>query len=197
MLYGVTAMLVSVLFFLPTFPAFMLIDWVDAHTVDIFDSDFHPLAAFGLFFLLAIPASALFVFITMLVTTGLRRLLPRQVAGIFPVHGFAFWRKKLMTSILDNSLQVLHGLYASVYAPMWLRFLGVKVGRYAEVSTAEGMVPELLSLGDDSFIADGAMLGDEEQRGGWMILKPTQIGNRSFVGNGAYVPNGARCPTTS
>jgi hypothetical protein len=44
---------------------------------------------------------------------------------------------------------------------MWLRFLGAKVGRYAEVSTAEGMVPELLIRGDDCFVADGAMLGDE------------------------------------
>jgi non-ribosomal peptide synthetase-like protein len=51
-----------------------------------------------------------------------------------------------------------------------------------------------LSLGDDSFIADGAMLGDDEVRGGWMILKPTRIGNRSFVGNGAYVSDGAVVP---
>ena len=99
-----------------------------------------------------------------------------------------------MSMILDSSLHVLHGLYASVYAPMWLRLLGVKVGRHAEVSTASGMAPELLTLGNDSFIADGAMLGDEELRGGWMILKPTAIGNRSFVGNGAYVPDGAAVP---
>src|ERR1035437_3214765 len=193
-LFAVTAIMVSVLFFLPCFPAFMLIDWVDAQTWDIFDSNLHPLYAFGLFFLLAIPASALFVFMTILVAAALRWLLPRQVAGISSVHSFAFWHRKFTSLILDQSLQVLHGIYASVYAPMWLRFLGVKVGRYAEVSTAAGMIPELLALGDDSFIADGAMLGDEEQRGGWMILKPTKIGNRSFVGNGAYVPNGATVP---
>jgi non-ribosomal peptide synthetase-like protein len=194
LLFGVTAILVSVLFFLPTFPAFMLIDWADANTWDIFDSDLHPLFAFGFFFILAIPASALFVSITILVTAALRWFLPRQVAGISSVHSFAFWRRKFTSLILDQSLRVLHGIYASVYAPMWLRFLGVKVGSNAEVSTAEGMIPELISLGSDSFIADGAMLGDEEQRGGWMILKPTKIGNRSFVGNGAYVPNGATVP---
>lgn len=38
------------------------------------------------------------------------------------------------------------------------------------------------------------MLGDEEQQGGWMILKPTKIGSRSFVGNGAYVQSGANVP---
>jgi non-ribosomal peptide synthetase-like protein len=194
LLFAATAAVVSVLFFLPTFPAFMLIDWVDAHTWDVFESHHGPLASFGVFFLLALPASALFVALTMLVTAGLRRLLPPQTAGLFPVHSLAFWRKKVVTLILDSSLHVLHGLYASVFAPAWLRLLGVRVGRHAEVSTAEGMVPELLTLGEDSFIADGAMLGDEEQRGGWMILKPTRIGNRSFVGNGAYVPDGTTVP---
>jgi non-ribosomal peptide synthetase-like protein len=193
-LYAFTVILVSVLFFLPTFPAFMLIDWMDARTVDVFSRHPNPLLAFGFYFLLSIPASALFVFLTMLVTAGLCRALPRQSVGLFSVYSLAFWRKKLVTLILDSSLQVLHGVFASVFAPMWLRLLGISVGRGAEISTAEGMVPGLLSLGDDSFIADGVMLGDEELRCGWMVLKPTHIGNRSFIGNGAYVSDGAVVP---
>ena len=192
--FALTAVAASVLFFLPTFPAFMLIDWVDAHTWDIFESSLNPLAAFGLFFVLAIPASALFVGATMLLTAALRWLMPRQSTGLASVYGLAYWRKKCMSLILDSSLHELHGLYASIYAPFWLRCLGVRVGRHAEVSTAEGLVPELLTLGDDCFVADGVLLGDEEQRGGWMILKPTQIGNRSFLGNGAYVPDGTVVP---
>ena len=192
--FAATAMAVSMLFFLPTFPAFMLIDWLDANSLDVFDSGISAPVAYGFFFLLAIPASTLFLGMTMLVTGGLRWLLPRQTAGITPIDSFAYWEKRAVTMVLDCSLRELHGLYASVFAPLWLRFLGVKVGRHAEISTAEGMVPDLLSLGDDSFIADGAMLGDEELRGGWMILKPTRIGNRSFIGNGAYVPDGAAVP---
>jgi len=194
LMFAVSAIMVSVLFFLPTFPTFLLIDWVDAHTWDIFDSDSGSVVAFGYIFLIALPAATLFVIVTMVVTAGLRRIMPRQTAGIFPANGRDFWRKKLMGQILDGSLHELHGLYASSFAPMWLRFLGVKVGRDAEVSTAEGIVPELLELGDGCFIADGAMLGDEEQRGGWMILRPTLIGHRCFVGNGAYVPDGAKIP---
>ena len=194
LLFAATAIGVSILFFLPAFPAFMLIDWVDAQTWDIFDSDLHPLFAYGLFLLLAIPASALFICVTGLLAGTFRWILPSQVAGTASIYSYAFWRRKFTSLILDQSLHVLHGIYASVYAPTWLRFLGVKVGSNAEVSTAEGMVPELLELGNDSFIADGAMLGDEEQRGGWMILKPTKIGSRSFIGNGAYVPNGAMVP---
>jgi non-ribosomal peptide synthetase-like protein len=192
--FGVTAIAVSILFFLPTFPAFMLIDWLDANSLDVFDSGISAPVAYGFFFLLAIPASTVFLGVAMLVTGCLRQMLPRQTAGITPIDSFAYWHKRAVTMILDCSLRELHGLYASVYAPLWLRFLGVKVGRHAEISTAEGMVPELLSLGDDSFIADGAMLGDEELRGGWMVLKPTQVGNRSFIGNGAYVPDGAVVP---
>jgi non-ribosomal peptide synthetase-like protein len=121
-------------------------------------------------------------------------MLPRQVAGRWPVHSMVFWRKRLVTLIIDASLDVLHGLYASVFAPVWLRCLGVDVGRGAEVSTAAGMVPELLTLGDDAFVGDGAILGDEDIRGGWMVLKPTRIGSRTFIGNGAYVPDGAVVP---
>jgi non-ribosomal peptide synthetase-like protein len=185
---------VAILFFLPTFPAFMLIDWIDAHTLDIFDSDIPAVVAFGVFFLLAIPASTLLLGLTIVVTSVLRRLLPRQEAGIFSVHSPKYWRKRVVTLVLDNSLNDLHGIYASVFAPWWLRSLGAKVGKHAEVSTAAGMVPELLTLGDDAFVADGAMLGDEEVRGGWVILEPTRIGPRSFVGNGAYVPDGAVVP---
>ena len=193
-LFGITAIAVSVLFFLPTFPAFMLIDWLDANSLNVFDSGISAPIAFGFFFLLALPASALFLGVTMLVTGGLRRLLPRQRAGLTPIDSFAYWHKRALSMILDCSLREMHGLYASVFAPLWLRFLGVRVGRHAEISTAEGMVPELLTLGDDCFIADGVMLGDEEMRGGWMQLKPTSIGNRSFVGNGAFVPDGAIVP---
>ena len=194
LLFAATAIGVAVLFFLPAFPAFMLIDCVDANTVDIFDSNLHPLLAFGLFFILSIPASALFIFMTGLLAGLSQWILPRQVAGRSSIYSYAFWRRKFTSLILDQSLRVLHGIYASVYAPTWLRFLGGKVGRNAEISTAEGMVPELLELGAGSFIADGALLGDEEQRGGWMILQPTKIGNRSFIGNGAYVANGAVVP---
>ena len=193
-MFAATAIAVSVLFFLPTFPAFLLIDWLDANTLNVFDSGINAPVAFGFFFLLAIPASALFLSVTMVVTGGLRWLLPRQTAGMTSIHSFSYWHKRAVSMILDCSLRELHGLYASVFAPLWLRCLGVKVGRHAEVSTAEGMVPDLLSLGDDSFIADGAMLGDEELRGGWMVLRPTRIGNRSFIGNGAYVPDGTTVP---
>jgi non-ribosomal peptide synthetase-like protein len=193
--FAVTGMAVAALFFMTVFPSFMLIDWVDAQYWNLYENEVSPLIAFPLYFLLAIPASVLLVLATVLVVAALRWLfLRRQQPGLSPVHGLAYCRKWLLTRILDSSLGVLHGLYASVFAATWLRLMGAKVGRGAEVSTAMGIVPDLLSLGDHSFIADGVMLGDEELRGGWMVLRPTSIGNRSFVGNGAYVADGAAVP---
>lgn len=72
--------------------------------------------------------------------------------------------------------------------------LGAKVGKNTEISTANGVIPEMLTLGEESFIADAVMLGDEEIKGGWMTLKSTTIGNRSFVGNSAYIADGTVLP---
>jgi non-ribosomal peptide synthetase-like protein len=79
-------------------------------------------------------------------------------------------------------------------APYWYRLLGAKVGKDAEISTALGVVPDMLTLGDETFIADAVMLGDEEIDGGWMVMKPTVVSHRSFVGNGAYIPDGTVLP---
>jgi non-ribosomal peptide synthetase-like protein len=66
--FALTAIGVSVLFFLPTFPAFILIDWLDANTLNVFDSGVSAPGGVWLLFLLAIPASALFLGATMLLT---------------------------------------------------------------------------------------------------------------------------------
>jgi non-ribosomal peptide synthetase-like protein len=81
-----------------------------------------------------------------------------------------------------------------VFAPYWYRLLGAKVGRDAEISTALGVVPDMLTLGDETFIADAVMLGDEQIDGGWMTMQPTVVSHRSFVGNGSYIPDGTVLP---
>lgn len=192
--FAVGAAAVAVLFYLPVFPSFVAIDYIDAHWLDLFESERSWWETFPVFFLLAMPAAAILLVVTGILAGLLRECMPRQLAGRFPLSGRQYFWKWLLSAVLDASLQVLHGLYASVYVGLWLRLLGTKVGRDAEVSTAEGIVPELLELGDESFIADGAMLGDEEQRGGWMVLRRTRVGHRSFVGNGAYVPDGTTFP---
>lgn len=193
--YFLGACLVAVVFFLPVFPSFILIDWLDARWLKEVDAMRSPLNAFFTYLLLSIPASAVLVLATVLASAGFRWLvLQRLKAGSWPVHGRVYFSKWLGNQIQEASLFVLHGLYATVYAPWWYRLLGARVGRGTEISTALGVVPDMLTIGADSFVADGVMLGDERIEGGWMHLRPTVIGNRSFLGNGAFVPDGSVLP---
>ncbi len=193
--YFLGASMVAVVFFLPVFPSFILIDWLDARWLKEVNALRSPVSAFLTYLLLSIPASAVLVLATVLASAGFRWLvLPRLKSGSWPVHSKVYFSKWLGNQIQEASLFVLHGLYATVYAPWWYRLLGARVGRGTEISTALGVVPDMLTIGADSFVADGVMLGDERIEGGWMHLRPTVIGDRSFLGNGAFVPDGSVLP---
>ena len=193
--FAAGAALTSVLFFLPIFPAFALIDALEGEVLEpSLQAHGYVLAVFE-YALLAVPASALLVVGTALISAAIRWLaLPRLQPGSWPVHSNLYCRKWLANQIQVASLHVLHGVYATVYAPLWYRLLGAKIGRNAEISTAMGLIPDMLTLGHETFIADAVMLGDEEIDGGWMSIDYTVIGDRSFVGNGAYVPDGTTLP---
>ena len=183
----------ATLFFIPIFPSMMLVDRMDESYPWLEHGDI----AFQLFkyFLLAFPAIAILIICTALISAVLRwMVLMRLKAGCWPVHSNVYCRRWLVNQIQESSLNILHGVYATIYAPYWYRLLGAKVGRDAEISTAQGVVPDLLTLGDESFIADGVMLGDEFVEGGWMRTQATVISKRCFVGNGAYIPDGTILP---
>ncbi len=78
--------------------------------------------SFAFYFFLAIPAGLVLTVLTILLAAGLRRLLvSRQKTGVFSVYGLAYCRTWLLYRVLDGSLGVLHGIYASMFAPPWLR----------------------------------------------------------------------------
>lgn len=197
------ALAVAVLFFMPVFPTFMAIDWLDVPQISVRplldEGDISAIQAFSLrllkFFVLALPASLVFILATVLLSAAIRwAFLPRMRAGRWPIHSNRYLAKWLVNQIQEASLAVLHGIYATVYSASWYRLLGARVGKETELSTALGVVPDMLTLGDGCFIADAVMLGDEHIDGGWMSVQPTVIGRRSFVGNGAYVPDGTTVP---
>ena len=189
------ALLITTLFFLPVCPSFMLIDWIDnSENLAPLPNSQIPLQI-AKYFILAFPATAVLIVLTALLSTAIRwSVLPRMKPGSWPVHSNKYCAKWLVNQIQESSLSVLHGVYATVYAPFWYRLLGAKVGKGAEISTALGLVPDMLTLGEDTFIADAVMLGDEKIDGGWMTMQPTVISRRSFVGNGAYIPDGTTLP---
>ncbi|CCB71675.1 Non-ribosomal peptide synthetase modules (plasmid) [Streptantibioticus cattleyicolor NRRL 8057 = DSM 46488] len=141
----------------------------------------------------AVPAGPLFVLtVCGVVASGRRLVLPRSPVGVHPVRSYLGVRKWVCDKLLEMSLAYTNPLYATLYTVPWLRLLGARVGRWAEVSTASHLDPDLLTLRDGSFVADMASVGCAAFAGGRMAFGPTEVGRRAFVGNAAYLPAGTR-----
>ena len=203
LVYAAGGLAIATLFFMPVFPTFLLIDWLDVDSISVRplleDGTVDALGAFLLrflkFFVLALPASLVLVVCTMLMAALIRyTLLPKLQPGTWSVHSRRYLGKWLTNQIQEGSLATLHGIYATVYSASWYRMLGAKVGKRTELSTALGVVPDMLTLGDECFVADAVMLGDERIDGGYMTVQATEVSRRSFIGNGAYVPDGTTIP---
>ena len=117
--YFLGANLVSIVFFLPVFPSFILIDWLDDRWPTVVDAHRITRSAFLSYLLLSIPASAVLVLATVLASAAFRWLvLPRLKPGSWSIHSTVYYCKWLGNQIQESSLFVLHGLYATVYAPL-------------------------------------------------------------------------------
>lgn len=131
------------------------------------------------------------VFYYCLVVAGLKRLiLPKVRPGTHSTESLFYLRKWLVDLILGASRTALHAVYTTIYFPIWLRILGAKVGKGAEISTVSQLYPDLTVIGDESFFADGSMIGGRRFFQGHVQLDEVRIGRRSFVGNNARLPGG-------
>src|SRR6266446_6288143 len=138
-----------------------------------------------------IVAGPLFVLtVCTLVLLSKRLVLPRVEPGIYPLRSGFGVRKWLSDQILALSLGLTNTLYATLYLVPFLRLLGARIGRGSEVSTVGHLDPDMLTLGEESFVADIAVVGPAIFHRGQVALAPVEVGCRSFVGNGALVPGG-------
>jgi non-ribosomal peptide synthetase-like protein len=112
-------------------------------------------------YLLLSPVLAITYVVLMCVLTVLakRLILGRVHAGRYSIHSWFYVRFWFVQQINDLALRLLHPIYATLYVVPWYRALGVKVGRRAEISTAAAIVPDLVDIGPESFIADAVQFG--------------------------------------
>jgi hypothetical protein len=80
--------------------------------------------------------------------------------------------------VLELSLELTNSMWATLYTPHWLRLLGAKVGRGAEVSTIANIDPDLLTLEDECFVADMASVGSATYCNGHVAFRQTEVGSR-------------------
>ncbi|MFB9539637.1 MULTISPECIES: Pls/PosA family non-ribosomal peptide synthetase [Streptomyces] len=136
--------------------------------------------AFGLAYAL------LLVFAVRLLSLGLRE-------GTHATHSRVGWQAWTVTQLMDRSRDVLFPLYAGLVTPVWLRLLGMRIGRRAEVSTVLAL-PSLTTVGEGAFLADDTLTAPYELGGGWLRVGRAEIGRRAFLGNSGMTGPGRSVP---
>ncbi|WP_217180210.1 Pls/PosA family non-ribosomal peptide synthetase [Streptomyces sp. AC495_CC817] len=113
--------------------------------------------------------------------------------GTHPTHSRVGWQAWTVTQLMDRSRETLFPLYAGLVTPVWLRLLGMRIGRGAEVSTVLAL-PSLTTVGDGAFLADDTLTAPYELGGGWMRIGRAEIGRRAFLGNSGMTAPGRSVP---
>lgn len=145
--------------------------------------------------LAAVPLATLAWLLTyaLLVLAGVRLLGRGLSEGHHPVHGRVAWQAWATERLMDMARGHLFPFYASLFTPVWLRALGMKIGRRVEASTVLAL-PSMTTVGDGAFLADDTMVGSYELGGGWMRLAGARIGKRAFLGNSGMTAPGRSVP---
>ena len=143
-------------------------------------------------FLAILPVvGASFVLLLTLESVVIKWMLVGKVKqGKYPVHGSFYIRNWIVEHLLKLSLDYAGQLHATLHVAPWYRALGMKVGKSVELSTAVTATPDLVSLSDESTIADEVSLGSPHIERGWMTVTEVKLGKRAFVGNSGVVPAG-------
>jgi non-ribosomal peptide synthetase-like protein len=189
-LYAVLLGILPAVALIPIIPAFYILD-----TLGDWAGDRLPIGDLALLPLIAWPAAMGLILVTVLLITVIRwTVLPSVRIGRYSIHSWFYMRKWIVALATELTLETLSSLFATVYMRNWYRLLGARIGRDAEISTNLGGSYDLIEIGEKSFIADEVVIGDEEVRNGWMILKKVRTAKRVFVGNSAVVPPGADIP---
>jgi len=177
---------------LPLFPAFWVFDRIDEALGLAAVSRQLYMAAIPV---MAWPTSFVMVLVTVGFIAAVRWIvLPRVREGRYSVYSWFYMRKWAVALAIEVTLETLSSLYATIYMRWWYRLMGAKIGQGSEISTNLSGRYDLIEIGDKCFIADEAIIGDEDIRRGWMTLEKLKTGARVFIGNDGVLPPGAIIP---
>ncbi|MFI0089188.1 Pls/PosA family non-ribosomal peptide synthetase [Streptomyces bobili] len=129
----------------------------------------------------------------LLLLVAVRLLSLRLREGTHPTHSRIGWQAWTVTQLMDRSRETLFPLYAGLATPVWLRLLGMRIGKGAEVSTVLAL-PSLTTVGEGAFLADDTLTAPYELGGGWMRIGRAEIGRRAFLGNSGMTAPGRSVP---
>ncbi|MGP3689215.1 Pls/PosA family non-ribosomal peptide synthetase [Streptomyces sp. IBSNAI002] len=186
-MYGATGFCLTALPVLATLPALLVVSRFVPAGADL------PAALTGAL-LAVVPGALAFGFAyALLLLVSVRLLSLGLRTGNHPTHSRVGWQAWTVTQLMDLSRETLFPLYAGLITPVWLRLLGMKIGRGAEVSTVLAL-PSLTTVGEGAFLADDTLTAPYELGGGWVRIGHSEIGRRAFLGNSGMTAPGRTVP---
>ncbi|MCY1138100.1 AMP-binding protein [Actinoplanes sp. Pm04-4] len=145
--------------------------------------------------ILMAPVAAVAYFLTyaVIVLVAVRVLSLGVREGFHPVRGRVAWQAWATERLMGMARIALFPIYASLFTPVWLRLLGAKIGRNAELSTVLAL-PKMTTVDDGAFLADDTMVATYELNNGWLRIAPARIGKEAFLGNSGMAAPGRSVP---
>lgn len=129
--------------------------------------------------------------LTLVWTALMLRMMGPVRPGTISRWSPAYIRVWIKTGMLHTAGEWLSG---TLFWSRWLRLAGMKIGAKCEISTILDVVPELITIGEETFFADGIYLGGADVRHGVARLAPVTLGRNTFLGNHAVIPAGETLP---
>jgi non-ribosomal peptide synthetase-like protein len=127
----------------------------------------------------------------LLLVVAKKLVLGRSKEGVFPVRSIRYIRTWYIDSLLNLSRFIVLPVYTTLYYLPWIRMLGARVGARAEFSVISQIIPDLTTIDQESFLADGSIIGGMRFYKGMFQQEMTHVGRRTFVGNSAVIPTGS------
>ncbi len=141
---------------------------------------------------LALIATVIFSLpVTLALEAMVVRALGRVPEGVISRWSLAYIRIWLKVSLVDSASAWLSG---AMFWPLWLRLAGMQVGRGCEISTIIDVIPELVEIGPQTFLADGIYLGGPKIHRGAVTLAKVVLGKNTFLGNHVVIAGGQTLP---
>ena len=113
-------------------------------------------------------------------------------AGKYPVYGWMFLRWWLMRRLLHAAELYLWMLDGTVWAVLWYRAVGAKVGWTTQLESVVMLEPDLIRIGKGCDIEYDVQLCPSEVKDGHLILRSIVIGDGCKIGARTAILGGAK-----
>ncbi|KVH90817.1 Acyl carrier protein-like protein [Cynara cardunculus var. scolymus] len=103
---------------------------------------------------------------------------------------FVKWWALYKAQEVSTRVYAVH-LKGTLFAKLWFEMLGAKIGSSVLLDTIDITDPYLVTIGDGTVIAEGALIQSHEVKNGVLSFQPIRIGENSCVGPYTVIQKGS------